>query len=125
MTDEKVSRRNYVKYAGAAVVVVAGAAAGAYYATKPGAPPPTTETSAAAETPPETLKIAYDFAPCEAPFFVAITNKYFEAEGIPSKFEIFPCGSAAELRESIHSGNAILGYCAYEFIPAVDRTFAS
>jgi len=123
MTNEKVSRRNYVKYAGAAVVVVAGAAAGAYYATKPGAPPPSTETmtSAAAETPPETLKIAYDFAPCEAPFFVAITNKYFEAEGLTSKFEIFPCGSAAELRESIHSGNAILGYCAYEFIPAVDE----
>jgi NitT/TauT family transport system substrate-binding protein len=120
-----VSRRNYVKYAGAAVVVVAGAAAGAYYATRPGVPPPTTETtgatSAPAETPPSTLKLAYDFAPCEAPFFVAITNKYFEAEGIPSKFEIFPCGSAAELRESIHSGNAILGYTAYEFIPAVDE----
>ena len=32
---EKVSRRNYVKYAGAGIVVVAGAAAGAYYATKP------------------------------------------------------------------------------------------
>ncbi len=108
MTDEKVSRRNYVKYAGAAVVVVAGAAAGAYYATKPTTPP--IETTTAAETPPETLKIAYDFAPCEAPFFVAITNKYFEAEGLTSKFEIFPCGSAAELRESIHSGNAILGY---------------
>jgi len=107
MSDEKVSRRNYVKYAGAAVVVVAGAAAGAYYATRP--------------KEQEVLKIAYDFAPCEAPFFVAITNKLFEAEGLTQKFEIFPCGSAAELREAIHTGNAILGYCAYEFIPAVDE----
>jgi hypothetical protein len=99
MSDEKVSRRNYVKYAGAAVVVVAGAAAGAYYATRPTAP-----------AEPEVLKMAYDFAPCEAPFFVAITNKLFEAEGLTQKFEIFPCGSAAELREAIHTGNAILGY---------------
>lgn len=120
MSNEKVSRRNYVKYAGGAVVVVAGAAAGAYYATKPTAPP-TEVTTAGGEKPPEVLKIAYDFAPCEAVFFVAITNKYFEAEGLTSKFEIFPCGSSAELRESIHSGNAILGYCAYEFIPAVDE----
>lgn len=117
MPNENVSRRNYVKYAAGAVVVVAGAAAGAYYATKPTAPP----TTAGGEKPPEVLKIAYDFAPCEAVFFVAITNKYFEAEGLTSKFEIFPCGSAAELRESIHTGNAILGYCAYEFIPAVDE----
>ena len=118
MSDEKVSRRNYVKYAGAAVVVVAGAAAGAYYFSRPTTP---TGTTTAGETPPGTLKMAYDFAPCEAPFFVAITNKYFEAEGLTSKFEIFPCGSAAELRESIHTGNAILGYTAYEFIPAVDE----
>lgn len=35
MSEEKVSRRGYIKYAGAGVVVVAVAAAGAYYATKP------------------------------------------------------------------------------------------
>ncbi len=45
MTEEKkVSRRGYVKYAGAGIVVVAGAAAGAYYATKP--PPAATTTAA-------------------------------------------------------------------------------
>ncbi len=43
---EKVSRRNYIKYAGAGVVVVAGAAAGAYYASTPG-PQPTATTATA------------------------------------------------------------------------------
>jgi multiple sugar transport system substrate-binding protein len=45
--DRKVSRRGYVKYAGAGIVIVAGAAAGAYYATKP-VPPPTETTMTAA-----------------------------------------------------------------------------
>ncbi len=35
MSEKKVSRRNYVKYAAAGVVIVAGAAGGAYYATRP------------------------------------------------------------------------------------------
>ena len=46
---EKVDRRGYMKYAGAAIVVVAGGAAGAYYATRPGTTTPT-ETSTAATT---------------------------------------------------------------------------
>ena len=44
MTEEKVSRRGYLKYAGAGVVVVAGAAAGAYYATRPQGPVETITT---------------------------------------------------------------------------------
>jgi ABC-type glycerol-3-phosphate transport system substrate-binding protein len=50
---EKVSRRRYIKYAGAGVVVVAVAGAGAYYATRPGptpAPTPTTLTPAPTPT---------------------------------------------------------------------------
>jgi spermidine/putrescine-binding protein len=43
MTDEKVSRRRFIKYAGAGVVIVGGAAVGAYYATKPGPQPATTQ----------------------------------------------------------------------------------
>jgi len=35
MTQEKVGRRGYLKYAGAGIVVVAVAGAGAYYATRP------------------------------------------------------------------------------------------
>ncbi len=47
MSSGEVSRRNYVKYAGAGVVVVAVAAAGGYYATRPPAiTETTTETSA-------------------------------------------------------------------------------
>jgi len=41
---EKVDRRGYMKYAGAAIVVVAGGAAGAYYATRPTAGPTETAT---------------------------------------------------------------------------------
>jgi multiple sugar transport system substrate-binding protein len=44
--EKKVSRRGYVKYAGAGIVIVAGAAAGAYYASRPGpTPPKPTETT--------------------------------------------------------------------------------
>jgi len=42
---EKVDRRGYMKYAGAAIVVVAGGAAGAYYATRPTAGPTETATT--------------------------------------------------------------------------------
>jgi len=47
MTEKKdVTRRGYLKYAGAGIVVVAGAAAGAYYATSP----TPTQTSSQATT---------------------------------------------------------------------------
>ncbi len=45
MTEDKVSRRGYVKYAAAGIVVVGGAAAGLYYASTPTKPPTPTETS--------------------------------------------------------------------------------
>ncbi|MEM2902673.1 MAG: extracellular solute-binding protein [Candidatus Bathyarchaeia archaeon] len=44
MSEEKVSRRRYVKYAAAGVVVVAVAGAGAYYATRPKPTPTPTPT---------------------------------------------------------------------------------
>lgn len=55
MPNEKVTRRGYVKYAGAGIVIVAGAAAGAYYATRPGpTPTPTPTTTTKAATTPTT-----------------------------------------------------------------------
>jgi len=57
LTEEKVSRRNYMKYAGAGVVIVAGAAAGAYYATRPPAPAGPTETTAATTGPAENIEL--------------------------------------------------------------------
>ena len=106
-----------MKYAAAGVVIVAGAAAGAYYATRPTGP----TTTAATETAPAKINIAYDFAPCEAVFYVAMKKGFFADEGCPSEFGIVPCASAAEMREAIHSGNAIITYSAYEYIPAVDE----
>ena len=51
-TEDKVTRRGYVKYAGAGIIVVAGAAAGAYYASRPASPGvTTTETSATSAGP--------------------------------------------------------------------------
>jgi multiple sugar transport system substrate-binding protein len=54
LSDEKVSRRGYMKYAGAGIVIVAGAAAGAYYATRPTTPTETTTMTTATETMTET-----------------------------------------------------------------------
>jgi len=45
MSEEKVSRRGYVKYAAAGVIVVAVAGAGAYYATRPKPTPTPTPTT--------------------------------------------------------------------------------
>ena len=50
MTEEKVTRRGYMKYAGAGIVIVAAAGAGAYYATRPTAPTATTATTSTAAT---------------------------------------------------------------------------
>jgi len=47
-TEEKISRRKFVKYAGAGAVVVAAGAAGAYYLTQP--PPTPTQTGTTAST---------------------------------------------------------------------------
>ncbi len=50
MSNEKVDRRGYLKYAGAGIVVVAVAGVGGYYATRPGPSPtvqPTTVTQVA------------------------------------------------------------------------------
>ncbi|MEM2910870.1 MAG: extracellular solute-binding protein [Nitrososphaerota archaeon] len=60
MSEEKVSRRGYVKYAAAGIVVVAAAAGGAYYATRPKpTPTPTpkpTPTPIVTPTPTPTPK---------------------------------------------------------------------
>jgi len=54
--EKKITRRNYLRYAGAGAVAVAAAAAGAYYfGQSPPSPPTTTETiSATTETIPTT-----------------------------------------------------------------------
>jgi multiple sugar transport system substrate-binding protein len=54
--EEKVSRRGYVKYAGAGIVVVAVAGAGAYYATRPPATPTPTVMPTEEPTPTPTEK---------------------------------------------------------------------
>lgn len=56
MSEKKVSRRGYVKYAAAGVVVVAGAAAGAYYATRKPAPTPTPTPTVVTPTATPTAK---------------------------------------------------------------------
>jgi len=53
LSEKTVSRRGYVKYAGAGIVIVAGAAAGAYYATRPPPTPAETTTMATATGPKE------------------------------------------------------------------------
>jgi branched-chain amino acid transport system substrate-binding protein len=61
MTEQKkISRRSYIKYAGAGVVAVAAAAAGGYYYTSMQQPPPTTlvTTTAAATTAAATTAAA-------------------------------------------------------------------
>ena len=66
MSEKKVSRRNFVKYAGAGAAVVAAAAAGAYYLTTPPPAPPTPTTTTAVETTPPpspvTLELWTSFA---------------------------------------------------------------
>jgi ribose transport system substrate-binding protein len=54
LTDEKVSRRGYMKYAGAGIVVVAVAGVGGYYATRPG-PSPTAQPTTVVQTVKETV----------------------------------------------------------------------
>ena len=66
MTESKVSRRNYVKYAGAGIVVVAGAAAGAYYMSQPSQPPTATETQSPTTTQKE---VTLDVAHINYPYF--------------------------------------------------------
>lgn len=69
MSEEKVSRRSWVKYAGAGVVVVAAAAGAGYYATlpkptptpTPTTPQPTTPTPTPKPTAPSELKIGTVF----------------------------------------------------------------
>jgi branched-chain amino acid transport system substrate-binding protein len=69
LSEEKVSRRSWVKYAGAGVVVVAAAAGAGYYATlpkptptpTPTTPQPTTPTPTPKPTAPSELKIGTVF----------------------------------------------------------------
>ena len=76
--EEKVSRRGYLKYAGAGVVVVAAAGAGAYYATRPG-PAATTTTSEQTQEEKATIRILchdYDVAPLLANQVAQAYNEY-------------------------------------------------
>ncbi|MEM2106494.1 MAG: hypothetical protein QXV46_01625, partial [Candidatus Bathyarchaeia archaeon] len=54
MSEGKVSRRGWIKYAGAGVVVVAAAAGAGYYATQPKPTPTPTVTTPTPTTPTPT-----------------------------------------------------------------------
>jgi len=78
--EKKVSRRNYLKYAGAGIVVVAVAGAGAYYAMSPtAAPPSTTEMTTA---PPPTTQTTSAPAPTTAvgPWSLAEAAKPYKGQ---------------------------------------------
>jgi multiple sugar transport system substrate-binding protein len=83
--EKKVSRRNYLKYAGGAVVVVAGAAAGAYYLSMPTAPPSATSSTSAggpaAPPKPSQLTIACQAGARAGSFWVS-TSPFTSTTGI-------------------------------------------
>ena len=119
--EKKISRRNYLKYAGAGVVAVAVAGAGAYYATRPGPTPTptTTVTSTVASTgtptlvrepPPSQDPLIFDiwaFRP-EIPESIAeICNKQFD-ENV--KVEVLS-GNFFALIEGKFMANAPIDMC--------------
>ena len=59
MSEQKISRRRYLKYAGAGIVAIAVAGAGAYYATRPGptTTPPTTTLARTTTVIPTSAKL--------------------------------------------------------------------
>jgi ABC-type glycerol-3-phosphate transport system substrate-binding protein len=67
MSEKKMPRRSYVKYAGAGIVVVAAAGAGAYYATRPKPTPTTTPTTVAPTTVAPTTVAPTTVAPTTRP----------------------------------------------------------
>jgi multiple sugar transport system substrate-binding protein len=74
--EKNISRRNYLKYAGAGVVVVAVAGAGAYYATQPAPTPIPTQTQTATQVVTSVVTASQSFTG-----FNAIANIALDAAG--------------------------------------------
>jgi multiple sugar transport system substrate-binding protein len=77
MSEEKISRRRLLKYAGAGVVAVAAVGAGAYFATRPSAPPTTTQATTQVSTtmtsvPMPTSSVGEKFYATWCPFGPAV-----------------------------------------------------
>jgi multiple sugar transport system substrate-binding protein len=76
--EKNISRRNYLKYAGAGVVVVAVAGAGAYYATQPAPTPIQTQT----QTATQVVTSVVTASPTQSPTGInAIANVALNAAG--------------------------------------------
>jgi ABC-type glycerol-3-phosphate transport system substrate-binding protein len=87
LTEDKVSRRGYLKYAGAGVVVVAGAAAGAYYATRPTGPTQTQTTESPTVTKQEVvLRTMVESVP-DSIFIKSLLPEYEAKTGVKIIYE--------------------------------------
>jgi basic membrane protein A len=80
MTNEKVPRRNFLKYAGAAVVVAGAAAAGVYLTTQPGAPSTETTTALPTAVLPTTTEAAKVYKAAGI-FFGIVTDQAWNTVG--------------------------------------------
>ena len=109
MSEEKVSRRGYVKYAAGGIVVVGVAAAGAYYASKPTIPTTTETTIETTTETPVPLRIGHLVGDLHhVGFFVAYSKGFYEEEGIiPTRLE-YPNGATQMM--SFSAGDLDAGY---------------
>jgi len=80
MSEEKVSRRRYIKYAGAGAVVVA-AATGAYLLTRPAPTPTPTQTQTSTRTPTPTLTLTPTISPTLTPSPTGKSHIYVSKNG--------------------------------------------
>jgi len=102
VSSEKVSRRGYLKYAGAGVVVVAVAAAGAYYSTKP---PEVTTTTEAVPTKPEKLLVRAWGGEWQTALDEGVSKPFTEKYGIKIEYDNTEDNILqAKLRELIPQG---------------------
>ena len=102
--EKKVTRRNYVKYAGAGIVVVAGAAAGAYYMSQPSQPP----------TPPTekvTLKVLWEDLEYYPKWF-----QLFEQKNPDIKIEYLPTEWAAINDKVVQDNMSGAQYSLYDIV---------
>jgi ABC-type glycerol-3-phosphate transport system substrate-binding protein len=104
MSEEKVSRRGYAKYAAAGVVVIAVAGAGAYYASRPTTAPtqtvtekPQTITATLTEQPVEPT-VAEDTGP------LMFTQWAFAPEVVTENIEIFQNQYNENVRQEVLIG---------------------
>jgi len=113
LTKEKVSRRGYLKYAGAGVVVVAGAAAGAYYATKPSGPAVTQTTESPTVTKEEVvLRTMVEGTP-DGTFVKSLLPEYEKETGVKVIWEEYSYEVMHEkLVPQLSSATGV-----YDFIP--------